>query len=92
MDEETRDLAESFLIDYTPLLCEEQLRKYIKDKTNSILDFDYVTDHYEIFLLSKSGCIKEDKLFDNLGDNLLQAYWQVVVKIAKENGEINECN
>lgn len=74
-----------------PLLTEGQLRKFIEDKTNSILDFDYVTDHYEIFLLSKNECIAKDKLFDNLGDDLLQAYWKVAVQIAKEE-VLNEKN
>ena len=68
-----------------PLLTEGQLRKFIEDQTDSTLDFDYAIDHYEIFLLSKNESIAEDKLFDNLGDDLLQAYWKVAVQIAKEN-------
>ena len=68
-----------------PLLTEGQLRKFVEDKTDSTLDFDYAIDHYEIFLLSKNECIAKDKLFDNLGDDLLQAYWKVAVQIAKEN-------
>lgn len=65
-------------------LHEGQLRKFIEDKTNSILDFDYIVDHYEIFLLSKNECIEKDELFDNLGNDLLQAYWEVAVQIARE--------
>ena len=67
-----------------PLLTEGQIRKFIEDKTNSILDFDYIVDHYEFFLLSKNECIEKDELFDNLGNDLLQAYWEVAVQIARE--------
>lgn len=84
VDEETGDLAESFLIDYTPLLCEGQLRKYIEDKTGCRILTDYNDEEgYSVWLYCEEGELKNK--YRKLGEDLLQAYWQVVVQIVKES-------
>lgn len=67
-----------------PALTEGQLRKFIEDKTNDIVLFDY-----DDLGNNKSWYIhKTCKAYDvvgnkNLGNDLLQAYWKVAIEIAK---------
>lgn len=71
-----------------PLFTEGQLRKFIEDKTGKILfiDFERIDGklNYSIYLFQDNDRYKN---YDNLGDNLLQAYWKIALKVAKESVE-----
>lgn len=73
---------------YFPLLTEGQLRKFIEDKTGKILFIDFKRIdgklNYSIYLFQDNDRYKN---YDNLGDNLLQAYWKIALKVAKESVE-----
>ena len=62
-----------------PLLTEGQLRKFIEDKTGvKYIGLEhYLKTGYDIYV--------EDMIFEDLGNDLLQAYWKVAVQIAKES-------
>lgn len=64
---------------YIPLLTEGQLRKFIESKTGAkYIELEhYLKTGYDIYI--------ENMLFEDLGNDLLQAYWKVAVQIAKEN-------
>lgn len=70
-----------------PLLVEGQLRKFIEDKTNEKLVFDYYTTSGYRIVLYKNN-IRHTEIvaneYDNLGKSLIQAYWKVAIQIAKE--------
>ena len=72
-----------------PLLTEGQLRQFIEDKTGckAIPDV-YGKGEYNIGLikLGKYCCIDYDN-FENLGTDLLQAYWKVAIEIAKKEAK-----
>ena len=59
-------------------LHEGQLRKFIEDKTG--------IKHIELVHYPKTGydIHTENILFEDLGNDLLQSYWKVAVRIAKE--------
>ena len=59
-------------------LHEGQLRKFIEDKTGAkYIELEhYLKTGYDIYI--------ENMLFEDLGNDLLQAYWKVAVQIAKE--------
>lgn len=69
-----------------PLFTEEQLRKFIEDNTNCIIDIQHdISIGYCFYLFKKNTDILLYKYEDGkLGHNLLQAYWKVACKIAKE--------
>jgi hypothetical protein len=73
-----------------PLLSEGQLRKFIENKTKLSLEvqnfgnkfnYDFGDGGYCIHL---SNCEWVEKQYNNLGTDLLQAYWKVALKVAKE--------
>jgi hypothetical protein len=66
-----------------PLLTEGQLRKFIEDKTSSVIDMEHhwKEDGYSVYLYQCEDFINS---FNGLGDNLLQVYWKVAIEIAKE--------
>ena len=65
-------------------LCEGQLRKFIEDKTGCRMLFDYNDEEgYSVWLYCEEGELKNK--YRKLGEDLLQAYWQVVVQIVKES-------
>lgn len=70
-----------------PLFTEGQLRKFIENKTRKILfiDFEKIDGklNYSIYLFQDNDRYEN---YDNLGYDLIQAYWQVACEIAK--GEI----
>lgn len=70
-----------------PLFTEGQLRRFIEDKTNEKLVFDYYTTSGYRIVLYKSN-IRHTEIvaneYDNLGKSLIQAYWKVATQIAKE--------
>lgn len=71
-----------------PLFTEGQLRNFIEDKTRKILfiDFEKIDGklNYSIYLFQDNDRYEN---YDNLGDDLLQAYWKVALKVAKESVE-----
>lgn len=77
----------SFRCSCIPLLTEGQLCKFIEDKTNNKLVFDYYTTSGYRIVLYKNN-IRHTEIvaneYDNLGKSLIQAYWKVAVEIAKE--------
>ncbi|EES47947.1 hypothetical protein NE172_18210 [Clostridium botulinum] len=83
--------------DRIPLLSEGQLRKFIEDKTSGIIDIGYYGDSeggYEIkiykldykkdFILDDETGRFENYTFEELGKDLLQAYWKVACEIASK--------
>lgn len=72
----------SYREDINPLLTEGQLRKFIEDKMKGKINIDYnKLNGYGFLICGFNGRI----LFYNaLGADLLQAYWKVVIEIAKE--------
>lgn len=75
-----------------PLFTEGQLRKFIEDKTNKIIKViqwhpynnEISNRGYTIYLLNRNE-IGVSSHYTNLGDNLLQAYWKVALRVAKES-------
>lgn len=77
---------------YIPLFTEGQLRKFIEDEIESaISELSLYQNGYKLIIGYKAEFIdgepRTKKIFRNLGDNLLQAYWKVACKIAKESVE-----
>ena len=78
-----------------PLFTECQLRKFIEDKTNGIVKL--IQWHIDDSRISKRGyainILRKNEYhvtyhYQDLGENLLQAYWKVACMIAKE--EVDE--
>ena len=70
-----------FKKDCIPLFTEGQLRKFIEDKTAmSTVNVDY----FEGYRIKINISINQSKYYKDLGNDLLQAYWNVAVEIAKE--------
>lgn len=74
-----------------PIFTEGQLRKFIENKTNGIVKL--VQWHIHDSQVSKHGyaidILRKNEYhvtyhYKDLGENLLQAYWQVACEIAKE--------
>ena len=67
-----------------PLLTLEQLVKFVEDITGYRMLPDY-NDHegYSVWLYCKEGELKNK--YRRLGKDLLQAYWEVATKVAKES-------
>lgn len=76
-----------FICDIVPLLTEGQLRKFVEDKTSSIIEikFDLMIDEYYFYLNSIEENVEDfGRIEEDLGTDLLQAYWKVALQIAKE--------
>lgn len=81
-----------FICDIVPLLTEGQLRQFIEDKTGGIVkviqwnpSIDNEKYGYTIYVLAKDKYKVLCTLgYELLGTDLLQAYWQVALRIAKE--------
>ena len=66
-----------------PLFTEGQLRKFIEDKTNRIVElYLNVYKQYNFMLVSRNS--EEFILYESRKEDLLQAYWKVACEIAKE--------
>ena len=65
-------------------MTEGQIRKFIEDKTLGIDVMQFKGNKITIYIYdnNKHLCFREYK---NLNENLLQAYWEVACKIAKES-------
>ena len=68
----------------TPLFTEGQLREFIEKKTNCKINVAY-EDAEIIIRLDDLKSYEFKRIFNNLDNDLLQALWQVALKIAKEN-------
>ncbi|WP_321993210.1 hypothetical protein [Clostridium butyricum] len=77
--------------DRIPLLSEGQLRKFIEDKTEfPILKIELINGRYDIYTQYKAIDNYSDIcVYDELGENLLQAYWKVAVQIAEQEVQAN---
>lgn len=79
----------SYIEDCIPLLTEGQLRKFIEDKMECKIDITYNFGYgYDLELTKideSEGNNFIEESFENLGENLLQAYWKVACEIAKED-------
>ena len=71
-----------------PLFTEGQLREFIEDKTRKKMDISFYPENegyecvgYTMQLFDYVTCLRE---FDNLGNDLLQAYWKVACQIVEE--------
>ncbi|CAI3661464.1 MULTISPECIES: hypothetical protein [Clostridium] len=73
----------------TPAITEGQLRKFIEDKTECKICLEYYkTTGYEVLLSdiehNKENAEQFNNWYEDLGRDLLQAYWKVACEIAKE--------
>jgi len=67
-----------------PLLTEGQLRRFIEEKTKLKVDIQYgMTDEPHI-TLHDIATNRAANAFDNLGNDLLFALWQVAIEVVKE--------
>ena len=68
-----------------PLLTEGQLRKFIEDKTGGIETIEHFIGigQYDIKTLPLVDGIYENDIYEDLGEDVLQAYWKVAIEIAK---------
>lgn len=71
-----------------PLFTEGQLRKFIEDKAECRINITfYPHDGYDIEITKPhytDGYCLTEKTFENLSEDLLQAYWKVACSVAKE--------
>ena len=69
----------------TPLLTEGDLREFIEDKTRGIETIEHFigVGEYDIKTLPLADGIYESDIYEDLGNDLLQAYWKVAIKIAE---------
>ena len=78
-----------FKKDCIPLFTEGQLRKFIEDKTAmGTVNVDY----FEGYRIKINISINQSKYYKDLGNDLLQAYWNVAVEIVKESLKNNKIN
>ena len=80
------------VFEFVPLFTEGQLRKFIEDRTDCVIsELSLNTKGYTLIIGYKAEYIdgepRTKRIFRNLGDNLLQAYWKVALKVAKESVE-----
>lgn len=68
--------------DCIPLLTEGQLRKFIEDKTGHTVTIEFYKENGYDINLEDGKDIKTS--YEDLGHDLLQAYWKVAVDIAKQ--------
>lgn len=69
---------------YIPLLTEGQLREFIEDKTKDIVLFDCDDlGNNKNWYIHKTCKAYDVVGNENLGDDLLQAYWKIAIEIAK---------
>lgn len=66
-----------------PLLTEGQLRQFIEDKTGCKLFIEYYNGSDILIRFMKDNKETKSHIFYDCND-LLQAYWKVAIKIAKE--------
>lgn len=78
-----KDNFRTFKIESIPLLTEGQLRKFIEDKTNTIVE-TYLTIYKEYNITLVHVESEEFSHYETKSGNLLQAYWKVACEIAKE--------
>jgi hypothetical protein len=69
---------------FSPVFTEGQLRKFIEDKTYCRIDTTYFKDEYCVDIYDGNEWEIPTHSFNTGTLDLLQAYWQVACKIAKE--------
>lgn len=69
-----------------PLFTEGQLRRFIEDKTGHKVDCCFYGEKYDINTCEDDGLYI--KKYEDIDDDLLQAYWKVACMVAKE--EVDE--
>ena len=76
---------------YTPLLTEGDLREFIEDKTGGIETIEHFIGigEYDIKTLPLADGIYESDIYEDLGNDLLQAYWKIAIEIAER--QTNKC-
>lgn len=68
-----------------PLLTEGQIRQFIEDKSEKIVNAEYLKGSgYCLVLIGNSESIP----YVTLGEDLLQAYWKVALEIAREKVKV----
>lgn len=70
-----------------PIFTEGQLREFIEDKTsckNIELEGNIESNQYDLFCFKEIWSCYEEREYNKLGTNVLQAYWKVACEIAKE--------
>lgn len=70
-----------------PIFTEGQLRGFIEDKTsckNIELEGNIESNQYDLFCFKEIWSCCEEREYNKLGTNVLQAYWKVACEIAKE--------
>lgn len=70
-----------------PIFTEGQLRGFIEDKTsckNIELEGNIESNQYDLFCFKEIWSCYEEREYNKLGTNVLQAYWKVACEIAKE--------
>lgn len=72
-------------IEIIPLLTEGQLRKFIEDKTGHKVDCCFYGEKYDINTCEDDGLYI--KKYEDIDDDLLQAYWKVACMVAKEENK-----
>lgn len=68
--------------DIIPLFTEGQLRKFIEGKTGNKVDCNFYCERYDINICKDNGVII--KTYEDIDEDLLQAYWKVACMVAKE--------
>jgi hypothetical protein len=68
--------------DAIPLFTEGQLRRFIEDKTGHKVDCCFYGEKYDINTCEDDGLYI--KKYEDIDDDLLQAYWKVACMVAKE--------
>lgn len=74
--------ANSNIINTIPLFTEGQPRKFIEDKTGHKVDCCFYGEKYDINTCEDDGLYI--KKYEDIDDDLLQAYWKVACMVAKE--------
>lgn len=74
--------ANSNIINTIPLFTEGQLRRFIEDKTGHKVDCCFYGEKYDINTCEDDGLYI--KKYEDIDDDLLQAYWKVACMVAKE--------
>lgn len=67
-----------------PLLTEGQIRKFIEERKNGKIDLNHGIKGYSISVYKSKNVMELIDSLDTKEHDLLQAYWQVACKIAKE--------
>lgn len=71
-----------------PLVSDYSLKKFIEDKAKLKVNYKHSKENTLIFLTDKNSNVV--RTFEDMPQDLLQSYWKVAIKIAKEEVERNK--